>query len=267
MVMWLISVTLETAAFATLVAAVCRIPAFSPATRHLFWTAALTTFLLPPLTNLGLRPYIYAHLPPWSDSLLATAWLLMAIMIAALNVFVVIRQRRLLRYAHAAPREIAELAGPAAGRLGVVLPDVRVIPGSTAPFLWGLGRVRLLLPQSLLQDLTPTQWRAVIAHELAHLKRRDHWTGWLQLAVACFWWWNPVFYYVRNHIAEEAELACDRWVVHLYPNDRRAYADALVEVAEFVSRRPIPVWETPETVKTAAWNRRVASLREEEDVG
>jgi len=75
--------------------------------------------------------------------------------------------------------------------------------------VWGLGRAQLLWPARLLEGM-PAGWqRAVLAHELAHLKRRDHWVGWLQLAAACLWWWYPLFWYVRGQLRREAELACD----------------------------------------------------------
>jgi hypothetical protein len=52
------------------------------------------------------------------------------------------------------------------------------------------------------------------------------------------WWFNPLYWYVRHQLRENAELACDAWVVGLLPAGRRAYAQALIEVTEFVSLAP-----------------------------
>jgi hypothetical protein len=93
----------------------------------------------------------------------------------------------------------------------------------------------------LEQRLSPDGCRAVLVHELAHLRRRDHWVGWLMLFGACVWWWHPLFRFVRWQLGREAELACDAWVVGLLPEARRAYAEALIEVCEQSSVRAAPV--------------------------
>jgi hypothetical protein len=81
----------------------------------------------------------------------------------------------------------------------------------------------------------------VLIHELAHLRRRDHWVGWLQVLATCLWWWHPLFWYVRRQLRANAELACDAWVLWALPDGRRAYAEALIEVSERVSRLAAPV--------------------------
>src|SRR5262249_49362117 len=93
------------------------------------------------------------------------------------------------------------------------------------------------------ERLSPEGLRAVLAHELAHLRRRDHWVRWLELAAECLWWWNPVFLFVRRRIRQNAELACDAWVLTVMPKARRAYAEALLPVGEAASRpaEPAPV--------------------------
>jgi hypothetical protein len=107
--------------------------------------------------------------------------------------------------------------------------------------VWGLGRPVLLWPASLIGRMTPNCQRAVIVHELAHLRRRDHWVGWLQLLVGCAWWWNPLFRYVNKQLRRNAELACDAWVVQTLPGARRAYAEALLEVSQLSSRNALPL--------------------------
>jgi hypothetical protein len=93
----------------------------------------------------------------------------------------------------------------------------------------------------LLERLPPSSQRSVVVHELAHLRRRDHWVSWLQLVAECIWWWNPVFWYVRRQLRLHAELACDAWVVATRPKDRRAYAEALIEITQLVSQTTAPL--------------------------
>jgi hypothetical protein len=82
--------------------------------------------------------------------------------------------------------------------------------------------------------------RAIAVHELAHLRRRDHWVRWLELLAGCLWWWNPLFWYVRSQLRRNAELACDAWVVSTLPGARRAYAEVLLEVSQLLSRSAAP---------------------------
>ena len=76
--------------------------------------------------------------------------------------------------------------------------------------------------------------------QLAHLRRRDHWVGRLELLAGWVWWWSPLFWWVRRRLHVEAELACDAWVIRLFPDARRAYAEALLEVCDSLSRPTAP---------------------------
>jgi prefoldin subunit 5 len=93
----------------------------------------------------------------------------------------------------------------------------------------------LVLPVELWDELDVVGRRAVIHHELAHLKRRDHWVCWAELIAMAIYWWNPLVWWVRRRIREEADLCCDAWVTTLFPHGRRAYAQALLNTRRFIS--------------------------------
>ena len=96
--------------------------------------------------------------------------------------------------------------------------------------------VAVVMPGLRIVQTHAVDDKTVIVHELAHLRRRDHWVGWLQLAGECIFWWNPLFWFVRRQIRFQAELSCDAWVMRLLPEARRAYAEALIEVTALISR-------------------------------
>jgi beta-lactamase regulating signal transducer with metallopeptidase domain len=160
---------------------------------------------------------------------------------AGTGLFVSVQGRRLIhlhllrRAGRPATSEFRNEVAQVAGELSVVAPGVEVVPGLSSPALCACGPVALLWPESSCGALSATGRRAVLLHELAHLKRRDHWVGWLELLAGCGWWWNPLFWYVRHQLHENAELSCDAWVVARLPEGRRAYAEALIDVAEGVS--------------------------------
>jgi hypothetical protein len=119
--------------------------------------------------------------------------------------------------------------------MGIRPPRLIVLPRIASPMVWCFGVPRLLWPSGLEDRLSAEGCRAVLLHELAHLRRRDHWVGWLVLAGGCVWWWHPLFWWVRRRLGQEAELACDAWVVGAAPDARRAYAEALLEVSQRMS--------------------------------
>jgi beta-lactamase regulating signal transducer with metallopeptidase domain len=113
-----------------------------------------------------------------------------------------------------------------------------------SPTLWALGRrSRLLVPEVLWARLDKDQWAALLAHELAHLRRRDHWIRPLELLAISFYWWLPVAWWVRRSMREAEEQCCDAWVVWLLPDSKRAYARTLVETIDFLAEPhpPLPL--------------------------
>jgi beta-lactamase regulating signal transducer with metallopeptidase domain len=170
----------------------------------------------------------------------AGLWLAGIVFMTALELLRIVRLCLQVSGGRPAPRPLFEEMVDLADLLQLSPPDLIVLSNLASPMVWGFGRTQLLWPARLLESLPPAGQRAVLAHELAHLKRRDHWVGWLQLAAGCLWWWYPLFWYVRGQLRREAELASDAWVVALLPEARRAYAEALLEVARIGSRVAVP---------------------------
>lgn len=114
-------------------------------------------------------------------------------------------------------------------RLSLPQPVLVITEAIRSPFLWCLGPVCLVWPQSQSQPRQRESAQPILVHELAHLKRKDHWTAWVELIALILWWWNPVFWFVRRQLNSSAEMACDAWVVDLLPDQRRDYAESLIE--------------------------------------
>jgi hypothetical protein len=102
--------------------------------------------------------------------------------------------------------------------------------------LWAItGRARLLIPIDLWRLFDDEQRVALLAHEMAHLKRRDHWVRWLELVAGVIWWWHPVVWWGRRELREAEEQCCDAWVLWAMPQAARTYATALLDTVDFVS--------------------------------
>jgi beta-lactamase regulating signal transducer with metallopeptidase domain len=206
-------------------------------------------------------------LPPrqvrWSDVALGL-WVGGGIVVGLVQVGRILRFRRLLAQARPGPAWLVAATAARAAALGVRPPVVRVLPGVGSPMVWGFGPARLLWPEGLEECLAPAAREAVVVHELAHLRRRDHWVGWLLLAGGIVWWWHPLFRFVRRQLGLEAELACDAWVVGTLPGARRAYAEALLEVSQWVSRPAVPVAALGAAGSRLDFQRRLVMVMREE---
>jgi beta-lactamase regulating signal transducer with metallopeptidase domain len=94
-----------------------------------------------------------------------------------------------------------------------------------------LGAREICVPEAWLDDLDEAEIDAILAHELAHLERRDGlWFPGVAF-VQSLLWWQPLNHWVAARFRESAELACDDRAVEL-TGDRLALARALVRTAE-----------------------------------
>jgi WD40 repeat protein/beta-lactamase regulating signal transducer with metallopeptidase domain len=167
-------------------------------------------------------------------------WVTGAVVVFLCAVGRMVRFQRLLRFARPAPKALADEAQAMADRLGLGrCPGVWLIPGPVPPLLWAVGgRPRLFFPASLLPRLDDKGRATLLAHELAHLARRDHWVRWLELGVSCLYWWYPLVWLARTRLHAAEEECCDAWVTSELPEHRPAYAGALLETVDFLSRVP-----------------------------
>ena len=116
------------------------------------------------------------------------------------------------------------------------MPRILLIDGVLSPMLWAPGRqAYILLPRWLFARLTPRQKSTLIAHELAHYRRGDHWVRMLEFFVTGLYWWHPVVWLARREIEATEEQCCDSWVVEQLPNHHRSYAEALLDTLDFLN--------------------------------
>ncbi len=174
-----------------------------------------------------------------------------------------LRLLRLIRLSETAPRSVMKPIEELAGELGIRTPRVRVVAGLASPLVGGLLRPVLLWPSELHNRLPYEGLKAVLVHELAHLRRRDHWVRWLEMVAACLWWWNPLFRLARQRVRCYAELACDAWVLTVLPRARRAYAEALLKVCETTPRPAEPAPALGVSGDHADFERRLTMIMRE----
>ena len=125
------------------------------------------------------------------------AWLVVSVALAMGQTIRIVRFRRRLGGAVPAPDFLIDEAYRIGHWLGVDVPELLVVDNLGTPLLWCLGRPQLLLPTKLVETLSVERWRGILTHELAHLRRRDHWISRLELVTGLIWWWNPLYWLTR----------------------------------------------------------------------
>lgn len=159
----------------------------------------------------------------------AALWFGGAILIFTILVARLLHVRRLVRAAAPASPDILDIVRRAGRRIDLSsVPETRITTADVPPMVWCVRRPVLILPRRLWSQLDDASRLAVIFHELAHLRRRDHILCWMEMLAAVFFWWNPAVWWVCRQVRDEADACCDAWVVRLQPTGRRAYAQALL---------------------------------------
>ena len=102
------------------------------------------------------------------------------------------------------------------------------------PIAFGLLKPIVLLPVAVLTQCPPQQIEAIIAHELAHIRRYDLWINLAQRVVETLLFYHPAVWWVSRAMRAERELCCDDLAIAA--TGRRAdYAEALVEVSRLAT--------------------------------
>lgn len=125
--------------------------------------------------------------------------------------------------------------------------EVRVASGTGGAQAVGYLRPAVLLPDRLLAELGAEELELVIAHEAAHLARRDDWSLLLQRLVEAALWMHPGVWWLGRRLELERELACDH-AVGAATGQPRAWARCLVRLAELAlaaPRRPLAPGAAP----------------------
>ena len=194
--------------------------------------------------SLPLQP-IPAFTPPPRPPMSAVAWIILAwsAISVCLLVWLAARWRQVIcdvKRATPAPAWLNELFDEAKDSSGLRRNvRLRLTDQAMSPAVCGLFRPVILLPQSLVQKLPPAQLRAVLLHELTHLRRGDVWINCAQALVQIVYWWHPLLWLANARTRSVREEAVDDAVMLALRDDAEAYAPTLLEVAKLAFHRPL----------------------------
>jgi beta-lactamase regulating signal transducer with metallopeptidase domain len=91
--------------------------------------------------------------------------------------------------------------------------SVRLTTNSLCPVPLALGGRRIVLPERFIEELDPEQQRAALAHEMAHIARRDpQWRIAAEILERVLFF-QPLNRLARTRLCDSAEFLCDEWAV------------------------------------------------------
>lgn len=183
-----------------------------------------------PVTAAPSRPAsapILIRLEPW----VLPAWSLGVLLLSVRLVVGGREAHALRRTSQAADGEVASMVSRLARQLGISR-CVRIATSTftDGPSVIGWLRPLILLPPAAAAGLTVGQLEAVIAHELAHIRRHDYLVNLVQMAAETLLFYHPAVWWVSRQMRLERELCCDDAAVGVC-GDAAVYARALVLVA------------------------------------
>ncbi|MGA2741450.1 MAG: TonB family protein [Bryobacteraceae bacterium] len=271
----------------------------SAATRHLVWTAAFAAILALPFLSAALPalrvPFSGMALPDAASAhfLTTTApsagsgparlatpvgttsalrpdgwrpdlsmWLLLIWAAGAVTAF----GRTLAAYAvawrvrrAASPSPDHGLSAVLSRTLGIRRPvDVLTIQRGSMPVALGLWRPVVLMPADA-SAWSEDRRRAVLLHELAHVRRGDAATHLLARAAVDFYWWNPLAWTAWRAFLKERERAADDLVLNVGACASE-YASHLLDVARTLQGSPAMAWAAPGMARRSQLEGRLLAI-------
>ncbi len=265
-----------------------------PAVSYPLWLLVLVTLLVPAVVSLPVlpaAPTVTATAPAVSapgvvvpevaadpatgpqpgtfrQPVLVILWLLGTAGLLGWTVVRTIRFRSTLKRAvRPAPSWLRRQAAAVGRDLGLSrIPELCTTNARVTPMVWWSGaKVRMLVPSFLLTDPGSEELRAILAHELAHVRRRDHLVRWLEWLACSVFWWNPVAWWARHRLQIAEESCCDQLAVGAGRSCPKIYAKALLRVVANASqppgfRPPLPTSAAGGVGHTKALERRIRMI-------
>ncbi|MCU0914010.1 MAG: M48 family metalloprotease [Planctomycetes bacterium] len=248
-----------------------------PHLAHLFWLLVFVKLVTPPLVTIpvsvfspptgdagaGARAFVAGAPSAMGDTTpgspllsrlaplwnrvkpgVAALWLVGSLVVLVWSMVRVYRFGRLLTtQSEVAPLELQQEAERIARRLGLATtPAIRTVAAHLSPLVWWVGgRVRIFIPRALLNEMDVRNWHWILAHELAHVRRRDHLVRWVEWLACVGFWWNPVVWWAQRNLRAMEEICCDDLVLSRLHPAPKSYAASLFSAVEFLARPAVRI--------------------------
>lgn len=131
----------------------------------------------------------------------------------------------------------------------------------SAPCLCGFIKPKLVMPQTVVEELSDEEIRYIFLHELVHFKRKDILVNWIAIVVKALHWFNPVVWWAFRNMRQDCEVACDAAVLkEIRAVEHSLYGQTILNIARMLSNvRPVP--GTTAIVSQSQTKRRIVMIK------
>ena len=121
-------------------------------------------------------------------------------------------------------------------------PRVWLIEGVGQPFVWGILRGAIYLPDRFTRIEDEEHRRDILAHEISHVLRFDAAVNILQIIAQAIFWFHPLLWWANQRIRREREKCCDEMAIAHLGAKPKDYSSAIVRtlIQAQESARPVP---------------------------
>ncbi|MFO1501134.1 MAG: M56 family metallopeptidase [Verrucomicrobiota bacterium] len=111
------------------------------------------------------------------------------------------------------------------------IPSLGISAQVEAPMAFSVPKPAIVLPTKIVGNLSASELKAVLAHELAHCHRGDLWLNWVQLIILALWWFHPIVWLVNRSIRDIREDCCDDLLLARRIVNNDDYCEVLLRAA------------------------------------
>ncbi|UCE49973.1 MAG: M48 family metalloprotease, partial [Phycisphaerales bacterium] len=162
--------------------------------------------------------------------------------ISAFSVLVLLRirfVRRLIAQSTPAEDRLIETLNLCHRNLGITRRiQLRLSIVTPSPAACGLLKPTILMPATPAAKLSPERLRAILIHELAHIKRGDLWINSAQTLLQIIYFYNPLLWVANAVVRRVREQAVDEMVLVALGDEANDYSNTLIDIAEMAFFKP-----------------------------
>jgi beta-lactamase regulating signal transducer with metallopeptidase domain len=173
------------------------------------------------------------------EGLAFSGWLVGMLVLLALVVRRICFIRRLIAQSRPANERSLEMLDECRCQIGIRQSvELRLSSNTLSPAVCGLFKPIILMPSTLLKKLSREKLKAILIHELAHIKRADGWVNLLQIMLQIVYFYNPFVWIANVMVRRVREQAVDEMVLVTLRPETKSYSNMLIDIAEMAFWKP-----------------------------
>ncbi|MHC4111706.1 MAG: M56 family metallopeptidase [Planctomycetota bacterium] len=175
-----------------------------------------------------------SNLPPitW-QAIVFLIWIVGALVFSILLIQRMFFVLGLIAQSESAKRRLLETLNQCRRQVGIGRNvELKLSSNIQSPAVCGLFKPVILMPTSLLKELSNDKLRAVLIHELVHIKRYDLWVNFAQTFLQIIYFYNPFVWLANSLVRRIREQAVDESVLVAMGAKAKSYSNTLIDISE-----------------------------------